>query len=101
LEPEPPLTPVAAFALSITREQWRPLSVVLAVAVVGLGLTLVNFRLGALILALSTGIAFCSRAILTDDAAGILAVRAKYLDLIVLGVLTVGIAVLAAWVPLI
>ena len=101
LEPEPPLTPEAAFALTVTRDQWRPLAVVLAVAAVGLVLLLVNFRLGALTLALSCAIAFSSRLLLTEEAAGILAVRAKYLDLTFLGVVTVGITVLAVWVPLI
>jgi hypothetical protein len=101
LEPEPPLTPAAAFALEVTAAQWRPLALVLLLAASGLGLLLVSFRLGALTVALSAAVAFTMRALLTDDAAGILAVRAKYLDLLFLGVVTVAIAVLAVWVPII
>lgn len=98
---EPPLHPEAAFALQVTRRQWRPLAVVLVLAAISLALVLVNFRLGALSLAAAVAVAFFLRLLLSEEAVGILAVRARYLDLAVLGLLTVGLTVLAVWVPLI
>jgi Protein of unknown function (DUF3017) len=101
LPPEPPLTPEAAFALEVTRHQWRPLVLVLAVAVAGVVLVLVNFRLGALTLAAAAGLACYLRLKRSEADAGLLAVRAKYIDLTVLLVLAVALAVLGLWVPLI
>lgn len=102
LEPrEPPLHPQAAFARHVTRAQWRPLALVLVIAVTGLLLVFVNFRAGALILALSVAIALAIRSLRSEADAGLLAVRAKYIDCTVLGLLTVALAVLGLWVPLI
>ena len=98
---EPPLTPRAAFALQVTARQWRPLILVLAIAGVGLALVWVNFRLGALTLAASCATALVIRAFRSEEDAGLLAVRAKYLDVLVLAGLTAGLAVLGLWVPLI
>lgn len=98
---EPPLTPRAAFALQVTAKQWRPLILVLVIAGVGLALVWVNFRLGALTLAASTATALAIRAFRSEEDAGLLAVRAKYLDVLVLAGLTAGLAVLGLWVPLI
>jgi len=96
---EDPRSPGAAFAVQVTWAQWRPLALVLAVMALGLPLVLVNFRLGALVLGGAATLAFFLRFFLTDEGAGILAVRAKYIDLIVLAGLSLGLLVLAVWVP--
>lgn len=98
---EPPLHPEAAFALQVTPAQWRPLAIVLAVAVVGLLLVFINFRLGALILAAAVALALGIRGLRSEAEAGLLAVRAKYIDCAVLAALTVALVVLGLWVPLI
>lgn len=96
---EPPLRPEAAFALEVTRRQWRPLALVLSLAVVGVVLVVINFRLGALTLAAAVGTALLIRASLSEEDAGLLAVRAKYLDVIALALLAAGLLVLGLWVP--
>ena len=96
---EDPSSPGAAFARHVTWAQWRPLAIVLVVVAAGLPLVLVNFRLGAIVLGAAAALGFFLRLLLTDEAAGILAVRAKYLDLIVLSALAGGLFVLAIAVP--
>lgn len=99
--PEPPLHPQAAFALEVTRAQWRPLVIVLSIAVAGVALVFLNFRVGALTLAAAVVLALLIRLFRSEEDAGLLAVRAKYIDCTVLIVLAVGLAVLGLWVPLI
>lgn len=99
--PEPPLHPEAAFAEQVTRAQWRPLALVLGITAVGLALVFVNFRAGTWLLAVATGVALLIRLLGSEAAAGLLAVRARYIDCLVLALLTLGLAVLGAWVPLI
>ena len=101
LPPEPPLSPEAAFANSVTRKQWMPLVIVLLIAGAGVVLVLLNFRLGALTLAAAAGIACFWRGTRSEEAVGLLAVRAKYIDVIVLLALAAGLFVLGLWVPLI
>ncbi len=98
---EPPLEPSVAFALTVTRQQWRPLALVLTIAGAGLLLVWINFRFGALTLAAAVGTAMAIRAFGSQEQAGLLAVRARYIDVAVLGTLTVGLVVLGLWVPLI
>jgi len=98
---EPPLQPEAAFAMTVTRRQWLPLAIVLVIAMLGLVLVLLNFRLGALTLAAAVGTALVIRLTRSEADAGLLAVRARYIDAAVLGVLAVGLVVLGLWVPLI
>ena len=98
---EPPLRPRAAFAATVTRQQWRPLAVVLALALLGVVLVVVNFRLGALTLSGAVTAALLIRALRSEDDAGLLAVRAKYIDVSVLALLALGLFVLGLWVPLI
>lgn len=99
--PEPPLHPAAAFALEVTRAQWRPLLLVLSIAAAGVALVFLNFRVGALTLAAAVALALIIRLFRGEEEAGLLAVRAKYIDCTVLAVLAVGLAVLGLWVPLI
>lgn len=98
---EPPLTPEAAYALTVRRRDWYPLGSVLAVVAVALVLTLFNFRYGALMLCAAVLMAFGMRAIMPEKDVGILAVRAKRWDLLVLGVLALGLGLLALTVPII
>jgi hypothetical protein len=99
--PEPPLRPRAAFALEVTRRQWRPLALVLSLAVLGVMLVVINFRLGALTLSAAVATALLIRAFRSEEDAGLLAVRAKYIDITVLALLTLGLFVLGLWVPII
>lgn len=57
------------------------------------------FRFGLAVIATAAVLAFVLRLRLSDKAAGMLAVRSRKADLIVLGVLSVGLMVLAIWVP--
>ena len=67
----------------------------LSLVVVALG----RFRLGSLMLAVSVLLAFALRLVLPSDRAGLLAVRSKTVDLVVLGLLGGAITVFALWVP--
>ena len=79
--------------------QW-PIAVVLLGVVASLAIVAVDrFRLGSLMLAASLFLAFVLRLVLPDDRAGMLAVRSKRVDLVVLGVLAVALAGFALWVP--
>ena len=79
--------------------QW-PIAVVLAgVAASLIVVALDRFRLGSLMLAASLVLAFVLRLVLPSDRAGMLAVRSKRVDLIVLGVLAGALVVFALWVP--
>ena len=80
-------------------EQW-PIALVLVGVVVSLVVvSLDRFRLGSLMLAASLVLAFVLRLVLPSHRAGMLAVRSKTVDLVVLGVLAASLAVLALWVP--
>lgn len=79
--------------------QW-PITVVLGGVVIALAIVALDrFRLGSLLLAASLVLAFLLRLVLSSERAGMLAVRAKKVDLIVLGVLAAALAVLAISVP--
>jgi hypothetical protein len=58
-----------------------------------------RFRLGSLMLAASLVLAFVLRLILPADQAGMLAVRSKTVDLVVLGTLAAALVVFSLWVP--
>lgn len=79
--------------------QW-PLAVVLAGVVASLAVVALDrFRVGSLMLAASLVLAFILRLVLPADRAGMLAVRSKRVDLIVLGTLAAALVVFALWVP--
>jgi hypothetical protein len=69
--------------------------VVASLAVVALD----RFRLGSLMLAASLVVAFILRLVLPADQVGMLAVRSKRVDLVVLGALAAALVVFALWVP--
>ena len=79
--------------------QW-PLAIVLAGVVASLAVVALDrFRLGSLMLAASLVLAFILRLVLPADRAGMLAVRSKRVDLVVLGTLAAALVVFALWVP--
>ena len=79
--------------------QW-PISVVLIGVGAALAVVAVDrFRLGSLMLAASLVLAFVLRLVLPADRAGMLAVRSKRVDLVVLGALATALVVFALWVP--
>lgn len=82
--------------------RWRqwPLGIVLA----GVGIAVVliavdRVRAGTIVLAGSLVLAFALRALLPGDRPGMLAVRSRATDLVVLGILAAGLVVLAVWGP--
>lgn len=84
------------------RRWWRqwPITVVLVgVAASLIVVALDHFRIGSLMLAGSLVLAFILRLILPSGRAGMLAVRSRTVDLIVLGSLAIVLAVFALWVP--
>lgn len=90
--PDPSLVRVVA-------AQW-PIVVVLAGICVSLVfVALDRFRVGSVLMAGFVALAFVLRAVLPTDRAGLLAVRGRGTDLVVLGVLATGMVVLSLWVP--
>lgn len=80
--------------------EWPALVVGAGVAV-GLAAELVGpgFRTGALVIAASVVLAAWLRALLPSDAAGVLAVRRRAVDVMTLAVLGLGLTALALLVP--
>lgn len=79
--------------------QW-PITVVLLGVVAALTIVaLDHFRIGSLVLAASLVLAFVLRLVLPQDRVGMLAVRSKRVDLVVLGSLAAALVVFALWVP--
>jgi len=81
------------------RRQW-PILTVLSMIVVALVFVAADrFRVGSVLLALAVVYAVALRAALPDDVVGLLAVRSRRVDLIVLGVMAASLMILALWVP--
>jgi len=79
--------------------QW-PLGVVLVGVVAALVIVALDrFRLGSLVLAASVLLAFGLRLLVPADRIGLLAVRTRTVDLIVLGTLGVTVTAFALLVP--
>ncbi len=79
--------------------EW-PISLVM----LGIGLSMIfvatdHFRRGSLVLAVSVVLATFLRLFLSENQAGMLAVRSKGVDVAVLAVLGVGLTIFALWVP--
>lgn len=84
------------------RRWWRqwPIIVVLLGVVIALGLvTLDYFRRGSIVLAGSVLLAAFLRLLLPDREAGLLVVRSRKVDVLILGTLGALLAVFAFWVP--
>lgn len=83
----------------LSLRQW-PLTVVLVLLAIALAtIALDHFRRGAVLMSGSVVLAFFLRLLLTDEDAGLLAVRSKRVDLIVLALLGIGISVFTFIVP--
>ena len=79
--------------------QW-PISLVLVLAAVSLVLIATDhFRRGSVLLAASVILAFFLRLMLPGSEAGFLVVRSRRVDVIVLGILGIGLGVFSLWVP--
>ncbi|MEI6405272.1 MAG: DUF3017 domain-containing protein [Actinomycetes bacterium] len=81
------------------RSQW-PLTTVYTGLLVSLAMAVwVDFRIGAVLLSLTVLGAFGLRYFLTDDAAGLLKVRRRRVDLTILALLGTVLLILALVVP--
>ena len=81
------------------RHQW-PLAASLLVVLVGLVIVSSgHFRRGTLVLSFGVALALFLRLLLPGSEAGLLAVRSKRVDVVVLTALAVMTSVLALWVP--
>lgn len=84
------------------RRWWRqwPLAIVLISVAASLAVVALDyFRVGSLMLAGSLVLAFMLRLVLPTSRAGMLAVRSRTVDLLVLGGLAVALAAFALSVP--
>jgi hypothetical protein len=80
-------------------QQW-PIAIVLLGVVIAIGLIAADyFRRGSIVLAGSVLLAAFLRLLLPEREAGMLAVRSRAVDVAILGILGLGLAVLAFWVP--
>lgn len=85
--------------VSRLRQEW-PITVVLSLVLLGLGVVASHhFRRGAIVIAFAITLAVFLRLMLSNQDAGLLAVRTKRVDLLVLIVLAVATTVLSLWVP--
>lgn len=77
------------------REQW-PILLVTAVFVAALGLVIVDrWRRGALVAGIGVGLGAALRMVLSDDNAGLLAVRSKTFDVAAMTAVATAMAYLA------
>ncbi len=85
------------------RRWWvRQWPITLVLALVGLSLVLIatnHFRRGSVLLAASVILAFFLRMLLPGREAGFLVVRSRRVDVIVLGILGIGLGIFSLWVP--
>jgi len=81
------------------RREW-PLATSLAVVLAGLLVVATgHFRRGTVVLSFGITLALFLRILLPSDRAGLLAVRSKKVDVVVLAALAAATSVLALWVP--
>jgi hypothetical protein len=85
------------------RRWWiRQWPITLVLALVGLSLVLIatdHFRRGSVLLSASVILAFFLRLMLPGSEAGYLVVRSRRVDVIVLGILGIGLGIFSLWVP--
>ena len=85
--------------LARLRQEW-PITAALTVVVVGLVVVAGgHFRRGTVLLSFGVALALFLRLLLPSSEAGLLAVRSKAVDVVVLAFLAVATSVLALWVP--
>jgi len=79
--------------------QW-PITVVLGLVVISLIMIATDhFRRGSVLLAASVILAFFLRMMLPGREAGFLVVRSRKVDLVILGLLGIGLGIFSLWVP--
>jgi hypothetical protein len=81
---------------------WRQWPITVVLLGIALALTLVvldYFRRGAVVLAASVLLAAFLRLLLPDREAGLLVVRSRRVDVVILGALGAALAIFAFWVP--
>jgi hypothetical protein len=81
------------------KQQWPILSVYLGLLAALIVVVFIDFRFGAILLALSVLLAFLFRLRLSDSAAGLLKIRRRRVDLTVLATLGTFLFILALVVP--
>jgi len=84
---------------TFVKQQWPILSVYLGILAALVVVIYVDFRFGAILLALSVLLAFVLRLRLSDSAAGLLRIRRRRVDLTVLATLGTFLFILALVVP--
>jgi hypothetical protein len=84
---------------TFAKQQWPILSVYLGILISLIVVVFFDFRLGAIILALSVLLAFFLRLRLPDSSAGLLKIRRRRVDLTVLATLGTFLLILAVVVP--
>lgn len=84
---------------TFVKQQWPILSVYLGILAALVVVIYVDFRFGAILLALSVLLAFVLRLRLSDSAAGLLRIRRRRVDLTVLATLGTFLLILALVVP--
>jgi hypothetical protein len=84
---------------TFSQRQWPILSVYLGILISLYVVLFIDFRIGAIILALSVLLAFFLRLRLPDSAAGLLKIRRRRVDLTVLATLGTFLLILALVVP--
>ncbi|MFY9331966.1 MAG: DUF3017 domain-containing protein [Candidatus Nanopelagicales bacterium] len=95
----PPLAQVHQLRRSRWWREW-PLSIALLGVIAALiVVALDEFRIGSLILAGSVVFAFTCRLVLPEQSIGLLAVRTRRVDLVVLGALGLSLIIFSLWVP--
>jgi hypothetical protein len=81
------------------RQEW-PITAALTVVVIGLVVVASgHFRRGTVLLSFGVALALFLRLLLPSSEAGLLAVRSKRVDVVVLAFLALATSVLALWVP--
>ncbi len=91
-------TPIFGRA-ALNLPEWPTVLVFTSLAISVLVVLLDSFRRGALLFGASMALAFFLRLVLTDREAGMLKVRSRVIDLLILGLFAASIALLAFWVP--
>ncbi len=81
------------------RDRYGPLLIVILMGSIGLGLMLVDFRLGTLVMAAAAFTALILRAVLPTRRAGLLVVRTRTIELVTLAVIAGSLVVLALITP--
>jgi hypothetical protein len=98
----PPVPDGSAPAAPAPRRRFTQWPITLVLSIIAIGLLVVglgHFRRGCVLLSFGVVLAFFLRALLPGAGAGMLAVRSRGVDLLVLGALAVFVSVLSFWVP--